>query len=67
MPRFTTLSRANYYWADMHLIDLLLVIAAILIIIWLVGLAYAVSAIIYFLPILALIIILFRLVFGRRA
>ncbi len=51
----------------MHLIDLLLVIAAILIIIWLVGLAYAVSAIIYLLLILALIIILFRLVFGRRA
>ena len=51
----------------MGLIDLLFVVAAILIILWLVGLvAFALGPLIYILLVLALIIIILRLVFGRR-
>ena len=51
----------------MGLIDLLFVVAAILIILWLVGLvAFTLGPIIYALLIIAIIVILIRLVFGRR-
>jgi hypothetical protein len=51
----------------MGLIDLLFVVAAILVILWLVGLVvFALGPLLYILLVLALVIIIFRLVFGRR-
>ena len=51
----------------MGLIDLLFVVAAILVILWLVGLvAFAIGPLIYLLLVIALVIIIVRLVFGRR-
>ena len=51
----------------MGLIDLLFVVAAVLIVLWLVGLvAFAIGPLIYLLLIIALVIIIVRLVFGRR-
>jgi hypothetical protein len=49
------------------LLDLLFVIAAILVIFWLIGLvAFSIGPILYLLLVLAIIIIVVRLVFGRR-
>ena len=49
----------------MALLDVLFVIAAILVILWLIGLAaFALGGLIYILLVLALILIIFRLVFG---
>jgi len=52
----------------MGLIDLLLVVAAILIIIWLLGLVIfpAIGTILYVLLVVAIIVIILRFVFGRR-
>jgi hypothetical protein len=49
------------------LIDLLFVVAAVLVILWLIGfVAFAVGPLLYLLLVLALILIIIRLVFGRR-
>ncbi len=51
----------------MGLLDLLFVVAAVLVVLWLIGLvAFALGPILYLLLVLALIIIVARLLLGRR-
>jgi hypothetical protein len=51
----------------MGLLDLLFVVAAVLVILWLIGfVVYALGPLLYLLLVLALIIVIVRLVFGRR-
>jgi Family of unknown function (DUF5670) len=50
----------------MGLLDLLFVVAAILVVLWLLGFVFNLGAIIWILLVIALIIIVVRLLSGRR-
>jgi hypothetical protein len=51
----------------MGLLDLLFVVAAVLVVLWLIGfVVYSLGPLLYLLLVIALVAIIIRLVFGRR-